>query len=175
MFIYTKDNTNTMKLHFSLNLLCFAGTALCAAISVREDNPVPPNFCCFHLRDVISGQNVRQNSQTGELFLNDSSLSQGWYCINQNYDSKVLYDRDNNACIQTSPGNEFQCLDGTPGGDTWEVASDGQGPYLKDYGNAVFSICNVNGRQQVFGPSPPGGLSCQMTILRVQDRAGQCK
>ncbi|KAJ3481736.1 hypothetical protein NLG97_g7749 [Lecanicillium saksenae] len=165
-----------MQLSFSLGLSFMASTAFGAAISVREDNPVPANYCCFHLQDTISGKHVQQDTNTGELFLHDPSLKEGWYCINQNSGSKILYDRDYNACILTSPNNSFECLDGTPGGDTWAI-----GPYvsgtvlLQDYGSIEFNICNVKGRQQIYGANPPSGLSCQKTQLNTDNRTGQCK
>lgn len=165
-----------MKLSSSLALSFMAGTALGAAIAPRDDNPVPPGYCCFHLQDNSSGKLAQQDADIHELFINDANAPWGWYCINQNAGSQVLYDRDFNACILTSPGNEFQCFDGTPGGDTWKIATSGSGTVvLEDYGNTKFKVCNVNGRQQIFGVNPPSGLSCQETQLNIVDRTGQCK
>lgn len=153
-----------MKLSFSLALSLLLGTTLGAAISARQGG-----LCCFNLQDTSSGRNVQQDGRTHELFLYDPNLGDGWYCITPN---SVLYDRGNNACILTSPRNSFECLDGTPGGDTWQLAG---GNLLQDYGSVDFNVCNVNGRQQIFGASPPGGYSCRKTQLRTVNRTSQCQ
>ncbi len=164
-----------MMFSISLALFSIVGTAFGAVIATREDNPVPPGFCCFHLLALNGNNYLQRDARTGDIFINDPNLPRGWYCIDQVNNSKVLYDRDNNACILTSPRNSFECLDGTPGGDTWTLVPSVFGaPLLQDYGSIDFNVCNVNGRQQIYGPSP-GGLSCQGTQLLAYDRIGQCK
>ncbi|TQW00734.1 hypothetical protein IF1G_00665 [Cordyceps javanica] len=165
-----------MKLSFSLVISFIVGTALGAAISARQDTPVPNGFCCFHLQDTTTGKHVQQDARTGYVYLDDASLPEGWYCINQNAGSNVLYDRRNNACILTSPDNSFQCLDGTPGGDTWQLVNYvSNAILLEDYGSIEFNVCGADGRQQVFGSQPPAGLGCRKTQLLADNRAGQCK
>ncbi|OAA60755.1 hypothetical protein ISF_05794 [Cordyceps fumosorosea ARSEF 2679] len=164
-----------MKLTCPLMLSSIVGIALGAAISARQDD-VPKGFCCFHLQDTISGKLLQQDAHTHELFLDDPSLPAGWYCINQNAGSNVLYDRDNNACILTDPGKSFECLDGTPGGDTWQLVKNTYNAILlEDYGSTDFNICDTKGRRQIFGADPPSGLSCQKTKLATDNRTGECK
>ncbi|KAM3511574.1 hypothetical protein MY11210_004792 [Beauveria gryllotalpidicola] len=162
-----------MTLFSSLVVSFMASTALGAAISARQLDD--PKSCCFHLQDTTSGKHVQQDARTGELFLDDSSLPDGRYCINQKADSKVLYDRQNNACILTSPRNSLECLDAIPGGDTWQLVRNvGEAILLEDYGSIDFNVCNVNGRQQIFGAKPSGGLDCKKTHLSADNRFGQC-
>ncbi|KAM3565055.1 hypothetical protein ARSEF4850_001552 [Beauveria asiatica] len=162
-----------MKLSLSLVVSFMVSTALGTAIPARQVDD--PKSCCFNLQDTTSGKHVQQDAHTGELFVDDSNLPEGRYCINQKTNSKVLYDRRNNACILTSPRNSFECLDGTPGGDTWELVRNvGEAIFLQDYGSIDFKVCNVNGRQQLFGAKSPDGLDCKWTHLSADNRAGQC-
>lgn len=162
-----------MKITYPLALSAILGTAFGAAILPR-DEPIAPNSCCFHLQDTRTGKLAQQDYNSGFLYVNDPSLPVGWYCLYN--DQPILWDPNYNACILTSPKNSFQCLDGTPGGDTWNIVQGQPNTILlQDYSSVWFSICSVNGRQQIYGPNLPSNLNCQSTQLVAVGRKGQCK
>lgn len=165
-----------MKFASSFTFYSLVSAVFAAAIFPRDD-PVPDDSCCFHLRDtgVPNGELIRQDYDTGYLYLSDPNLPVAQYCLHNHDRPNVLWDRDNNACILAGNDNSFQCLDGTPGGDTWKIVlAHPNFVVLEDYGSIDFTVCDVDGRKQIFGPQAPAGLNCRQTQLLADDRKGQC-
>lgn len=164
-----------MQLTYSLALASAVGSAF-GAVLPRDDEPVPAGQCCFHLRDTFKAKLIHQDMKNGELYLDNPDFPVGWYCLDEFKGEGILRDRDNNACILTRPGNSMECLDGTPGHDNWTTAVPHRGFHvLEDYGSIQFSICDVNGKQRIYGEKAPEGLTCRQVQLNTTERKGQCK
>lgn len=144
------------------------------AVLPRDDFPVPNGLCCFHLKDTSSGNIAQQDYHSGYLYFN-ANKPQGWYCFDFKNRPDIFYDRYYNACILSGNKGQFQCLDGTPGGDTWKLRRQNGKVVLEDYGSTKFSACRSSTGEDIFGPVPPAGSQCRKDFqLEATNIKGDC-
>ena len=154
---------------YSVKLLALFGAAAMAAVLPRNQF-VPNGSCCFTLHEASSGNEIKQNQDTGFLFL-DSSQPNGWYCLNLGDPNKILFDDFGNACIINSD-LRFQCLDPTPGDTQYSLRQSDSQVLLTVDGGTDYKACSAQGGgEMIWGVQYPG---CRTLQLAAKDLRGTC-
>ncbi|EHK26218.1 uncharacterized protein TRIVIDRAFT_9172, partial [Trichoderma virens Gv29-8] len=151
-------------------------SSLSFAAVIPRDNSVPPGYCCFTLSDLSTGKTVQQNTEYGFLYF-DASQPNGWYCINlADTAHPILWgDGFNNACIIAWDGH-FQCLDPTPGDDTWTLGHNGSSntPLLLHNSSPTYQACPNKGGGEFISSGAPAASGCRNIQLEATGLKGTC-
>ncbi|KAG5919449.1 hypothetical protein E4U42_006518 [Claviceps africana] len=125
-----------MKPDYFFSLLPIAAAI---ALPLRERDLVPPDRCCFTLRDTSTDQILKQAKNNGFVILSGDGPD-GRYCINLSDPSDILRDASNNACF-INPDQAFQCLDPIPSSDAWSIQNAREGALVAVNGRTDFNAC----------------------------------
>ncbi|RFU80915.1 hypothetical protein TARUN_1286 [Trichoderma arundinaceum] len=154
---------------FSSKLFLLLLSSLSSAAVIPRDYDVPAGYCCFSLTDASNGKTVQQNKEYGFLYF-DASQPKGWYCFNTANSRPILWDDFNNACIITWDGH-FQCLDPTPGDDTWTLG--GSNLLLSHNSSPTYQACPNQGGGEIIS-SGATAAGCRNIQLKATGLKGTC-
>ncbi|KAL6878848.1 hypothetical protein J3F83DRAFT_724118 [Trichoderma novae-zelandiae] len=147
-----------------------------AAAVIPRSYDVPSGYCCFALSDPSTGKTIQQNKEYGFLYF-DASQPKGWYCFDPADSRPILWDDFNNACIISWDGH-FQCLDPTPGDDTWTLSSrsssSSSNPLLLHDGSATYQACPNEDGGEIISSGAPAAAGCRDIQLEATGLEGTC-
>ncbi|KAL7814598.1 hypothetical protein V8C44DRAFT_35487 [Trichoderma aethiopicum] len=154
----------------STKLLPLLLTTLSSAAVIPRNYDVPPGYCCFALSDPSTGKTIQQNAEYGFLYF-DADQPKGWYCFNSADSRPILWDDFNNACIISWDGH-FQCLDPTPGDDTWTLGSSS--PLLLHDSSPTYQACPNKDGGEIISSEAPAAAGCRDIQLLAIGLKGTC-
>ncbi|KAM0256307.1 hypothetical protein ACHAQJ_005073 [Trichoderma viride] len=159
----------------SSKLLFLLLSSVTSAAVIPRNYDVPAGYCCFSLTDPSTGKVIQQNKEYGFLYF-DASQPKGWYCFNPSKPQPILWDDFNNACIIAWDGH-FQCLDPTPGDDTWTLghnSGNSSDPLLLHNSSPTYQACPNPTGGEVISSGAPAATGCRDIQLEATGLEGTC-